>query len=151
MHLVLGDVLGFHRVGRFLSLVDSLAWIGFVAVVAVAVSGLAGGDLLVAVDQPRWHPVIVSTTKIGEVSTDARPGGGRPGEDAFLAAYDPSRFRPFALTVDLNIFTIRDGVLCVLLIERGGHPYLGYWALPGGHVEQGRESADTAAPPDDTG
>ena len=79
------------------------------------------------------------------MTTDARPGEGRPGEDAFLAAYDPSRFRPFALTVDLNIFTIRDGVLCVLLIERGGHPYLGYWALPGGHVEQGRESADTAA------
>ncbi|MGC9665221.1 NUDIX hydrolase [Planosporangium sp. 12N6] len=70
---------------------------------------------------------------------------GRPGEDAFLAAYDPAGFPPFALTVDLNIFTIRDGVLTVLLIERGDHPYRGFWALPGGHVAHGRESADRAA------
>ena len=58
----------------------------------------------------------------------------RPGEDEFLAAYDPTAFPPFALTVDLNIFTIRDGALTVLLVERGDHPFKGYWALPGGHV-----------------
>ncbi|NJC68584.1 NUDIX hydrolase [Planosporangium thailandense] len=69
----------------------------------------------------------------------------RPGEDAYLAAYDAGAFPPFALTVDLNIFTIRDGVLTALLIERGDHPFKGFWALPGGHVEHGRESADEAA------
>jgi 8-oxo-dGTP diphosphatase len=69
----------------------------------------------------------------------------RPGEREFLAAYDPARFPPFALTVDLNIFTIRDGLLTVLLIERGDHPFRGYWALPGGHVRHGRESAEQAA------
>lgn len=69
----------------------------------------------------------------------------RPGEDAYLATYDPTAFPPFALTVDLNIFTIRDGVLTALLIERGDHPFKGFWALPGGHVEHGRESADEAA------
>lgn len=69
----------------------------------------------------------------------------RPGEDAFLADYDPSAFPPFALTVDLNIFTIRHGVMCALLIERAEHPFKGFWALPGGHVEHGAENADTAA------
>ena len=69
----------------------------------------------------------------------------RPGEDEFLAAYDPTAFPPFALTVDLNIFTIRDGALTVLLVERGDHPFKGYWALPGGHVGHGRESAEQAA------
>lgn len=69
----------------------------------------------------------------------------RPGEDSYLASYDPAEFPPFALTVDLNIFTIRDGVLCVLLIERGDHPYRGFWALPGGHVQHSVENAETAA------
>lgn len=71
--------------------------------------------------------------------------GQRPGEEAFLAAYDATAFPPFALTVDLNIFTIHDGVLTVLLIERGDHPFKGHWALPGGHVRHGRESAEQAA------
>ncbi|ASW57769.1 hypothetical protein CIK06_16480 [Plantactinospora sp. KBS50] len=62
-----------------------------------------------------------------------------------MAGYDPRAFPPFALTVDLNIFTIRGGVLTVLLIRRGDHPYRGFWALPGGHVTHGRESADRAA------
>jgi 8-oxo-dGTP diphosphatase len=74
-----------------------------------------------------------------------RGNADRPGEDAFLAAYDPAEFPPFALTVDLNIFTIRDGVLTTLLIERGDHPYKGFWALPGGHVAHGEETADQAA------
>lgn len=69
----------------------------------------------------------------------------RPSEAEFLAAYDPAKYPPFALTVDLNIFTVRDGVLCALLIERAEHPYRGFWALPGGHIEAGREDADTAA------
>ena len=58
----------------------------------------------------------------------------RPGEADYLTAYDPTAFPPFALTVDLTIFTIRGGVLTALLVERGDHPYKGFWALPGGHV-----------------
>ena len=41
---------------------------------------------------------------------------------------------PFAVTVDITVFTIRDDALQVLLIERGEEPYLGAWALPGGFV-----------------
>lgn len=51
---------------------------------------------------------------------------------------------PFAVTVDLAVFTIRDGELAVLLVERGETPYAGSWALPGGFVEPD-EDAETAA------
>ena len=34
--------------------------------------------------------------------------------------------------------------LCLLLIQRGGHPYLGDWALPGGFVRPG-ETTKAAA------
>ena len=44
------------------------------------------------------------------------------------------RFPPFAVTVDIAVFTIRDDGLQILLIERGEEPFLGAWALPGGFV-----------------
>ena len=40
-----------------------------------------------------------------------------------------------AVTTDIVIFTIRDGRLKLLLIKRGGDPYQGRWALPGGFVD----------------
>ncbi|MEU9255788.1 NUDIX domain-containing protein [Streptomyces sp. NPDC048270] len=58
--------------------------------------------------------------------------------------YDPSAFVPFAVTVDLAVFTVRGGRLHVLLIRRGQEPYAGDWALPGGFVAP-RESAENAA------
>ncbi|MFF9984318.1 NUDIX hydrolase [Streptomyces erythrochromogenes] len=58
--------------------------------------------------------------------------------------YDPYGFEPFAVTVDLAVFTVRGGALHVLLIRRGQEPYAGSWALPGGFVLP-RESAETAA------
>lgn len=51
---------------------------------------------------------------------------------------------PFAVAVDLAIFTIRDGALAVLLVERGEDPYAGSWALPGGFVGPD-EDAEQAA------
>ena len=69
----------------------------------------------------------------------------RPGEAEFLAAYDPTQYPPFALTVDLTIFTIRGGALTALLVQRRNHPYRGFWALPGGHVTHGKENAEQAA------
>ncbi|AWK08425.1 NUDIX domain-containing protein [Streptomyces spongiicola] len=61
-----------------------------------------------------------------------------------VEGYDPRAFPPFAVTVDLAVFTIRAGRLHVLLIERGTEPYKGAWALPGGFILP-RESAEQAA------
>ncbi|MBT2467144.1 NUDIX hydrolase [Streptomyces sp. ISL-66] len=60
------------------------------------------------------------------------------------SGYDPHAFEPFAVAVDLAVFTVRDAALHVLLIRRGRPPYAGAWALPGGFVLP-RESAETAA------
>jgi 8-oxo-dGTP diphosphatase len=68
----------------------------------------------------------------------------RPGERDFLSGYKAADFPPFAVTVDLAVFTIRAGLLAVLLVQRGAHPYQGYWALPGGFVHAD-ESAGQAA------
>ncbi len=43
-------------------------------------------------------------------------------------------YPPFAVTVDIALFTIQDEVFSILLIERGGNPYRGELALPGGFV-----------------
>jgi 8-oxo-dGTP diphosphatase len=69
----------------------------------------------------------------------------RAEEASWLRTYDAGAFPPFTLTVDLVVFTMRDKRLCVLLVERAEHPFRGSWALPGGHVQHGRESADDAA------
>ena len=65
-------------------------------------------------------------------------------EQEFLQDYDPHQYAPVATTVDTVIFTIRQGILSVLLIERGEHPYQGAWAIPGGFINP-TEDADEAA------
>ena len=49
-----------------------------------------------------------------------------------------------AVTVDVVLFTIRAGDLAVLMIRRGGAPFKGHWALPGGFVEE-NETLERAA------
>lgn len=65
-------------------------------------------------------------------------------ESRFLAAYDAAGFPPVAVTVDVVVLTIRQGQLCVLLVERGDHPYRGAWALPGGFVTPEEDLAEAA-------
>lgn len=64
--------------------------------------------------------------------------------DQHPAAYDASAYPPVFVTVDLAVFTIRNGALSVLLIERGDEPYLGKWALPGGFIEPDEDAATAA-------
>ena len=58
-------------------------------------------------------------------------------------AYDVNEYPRFAVTVDLVVLTLRDGELCALLIRRGGEPYVGKLALPGGftHEDEDIEAA----------
>jgi 8-oxo-dGTP diphosphatase len=67
-----------------------------------------------------------------------------PGEREWLAAYDPSAFPPFAVTVDMVLLTVTDSRFSVLLVERDTHPFRGFIALPGGFV-QPDEDLDAAA------
>lgn len=61
-----------------------------------------------------------------------------------MDGYNPAAWPPTAVTADLVILTIRDGDLAVLAIRRGGAPFAGALALPGGFVRPG-ESLDEAA------
>ena len=63
-------------------------------------------------------------------------------ESEFLAAYDPRDYDPVSVTVDVVALTIRDAALHVLLVRRGGAPYAGMWALPGGFVQAGAPGRD---------
>jgi 8-oxo-dGTP diphosphatase len=51
-----------------------------------------------------------------------------------MRTYDPRGYPPVAVTVDLVVLTIRDDDLEVLLVRRGGEPFAGALALPGGFI-----------------
>jgi 8-oxo-dGTP diphosphatase len=61
-----------------------------------------------------------------------------------LAGYDPSQFPAFAVTVDVVILTMSEGMLHVLLVCRGEAPFEGMWAIPGG-FKRPTETLDEAA------
>ena len=58
--------------------------------------------------------------------------------------YDPSQFPAFAVTVDVVILTMSEGLLHVLLVCRGEAPFEGIWAIPGG-FKRPTETLDEAA------
>lgn len=58
--------------------------------------------------------------------------------------YDPSIYDRPSVTVDLVIFTLIDGELHLLLVERKNWPFAGNWAIPGGFVRMD-ESLEAAA------
>ncbi len=60
------------------------------------------------------------------------------------AGYDPSQFPAFAVTVDVVILTMSEGMLHVLLVCRGEAPFEGMWAIPGG-FKRPTETLDEAA------
>lgn len=76
-------------------------------------------------------------------------------ETEFLAAYDPDKYPKPSVTVDAVIFTVADEellnyrklprkVLSLLMIQRGDHPFMGQWALPGGFVNMDESLEDAA-------
>lgn len=66
-------------------------------------------------------------------------------EAQFLRSYDVTEyFRP-SVTVDAVLYTTEPNGLKLLMVRRGGHPFIGQWAFPGGFVEKD-ESCEAAAP-----
>jgi len=50
----------------------------------------------------------------------------------FPPGYDARKFSAFAVTVDVVILTMAEGVFHVLLVRRGQEPFKSMWAIPGG-------------------
>ena len=77
-----------------------------------------------------------------------RPLTDRNGltEEEFLRKYDPDKYPKPSLTADMVIFRETEGAEApeVLLVRRGGHPFLGYWALPGGFAMKNESLEQTA-------
>lgn len=76
-------------------------------------------------------------------------------EQEFLAAYNPGDYPRPSVAADIAIFTVGDTgeenyrrlpekELRILLIRRGGHPFLGSWALPGGFVRPSETVGEAA-------
>lgn len=77
-------------------------------------------------------------------------------EQEFLASYRVEDYPRPSVACDMVVFTLGQEEadsyrqlpelrLRVLLIQRGGHPFLGDWALPGGFVRPGETVGTTAA------
>lgn len=66
-------------------------------------------------------------------------------EEEFLARYTPKGYPQPSLTADVCVFRkVGSDGLQLLLVQRGGHPFLGRWATPGGFCNPS-ETADACA------
>lgn len=65
-------------------------------------------------------------------------------EREFLAAYRPKDYPRPSLTADIALFSRSAEAIDILLVRRGGHPFLGKWALPGGFAKPGESITETA-------
>ena len=66
-------------------------------------------------------------------------------EQEAIERYRAKNYPKPALTADIAVFSKGSNGLRLLLIRRGGHPFLGCWALPGGFADQGETIERTAA------
>lgn len=76
-------------------------------------------------------------------------------EEEFLKQYDDSKYEKPSVTVDMLLFTILNEKnanyrkldkkkLSILLVKRGGHPFFGKWALPGGFIKMNESLEESA-------
>lgn len=73
----------------------------------------------------------------------ARDKNGKT-EAEFLRDYDIRQYFCPSVTVDAVLYRVlADNALRILMIKRGGHPFIGMYAFPGGFVEKD-ESCETA-------
>ena len=64
--------------------------------------------------------------------------------EEYLAGYKAGNYPRPSVTADIMVFSQKEGRWRLLLIRRGGHPFLGCYALPGGFAEPG-ETVDQSA------
>ena len=64
--------------------------------------------------------------------------------EEFLQNYKAKDYPKPSVTADIVLFSIKENKVQVLLIKRGGHPFLDHWALPGGFAESDETIFDTA-------
>ena len=62
-----------------------------------------------------------------------------------IARYRSRNYAKPALTADIVVFARGGSGVCVLLVERGGHPFIGKLALPGGFANENEPIEKTAA------
>ena len=66
-------------------------------------------------------------------------------EEEFLEIYRTKNYpRPY-VTADMVVLSRKGEEKFVLLVKRGGHPYLGQWALPGGFLNPDETIEECAA------
>jgi len=65
-------------------------------------------------------------------------------DEKFLETYDATQFDRPSVAVDVALFTVADGVLRALVIERAEPPQRGRWALPGVFVGLNESLEDAA-------
>jgi 8-oxo-dGTP diphosphatase len=65
-------------------------------------------------------------------------------EKEYLKHYNVHDYDVPLVSVDVAIFTLLDGKLHILLVERGEFPHKGRWSLPGGFINQ-RQDKDLQA------
>lgn len=81
--------------------------------------------------------------------TGEKNGKGQTLEE-FLEEYDPYKYKNPCATTDVVVFSyageqeLKEKKLKVLLVKRGNHPSIGYWALPGGFVNLKENLEQTA-------
>jgi 8-oxo-dGTP diphosphatase len=68
-----------------------------------------------------------------------------PDEERYLKNFDPTKYRNPAVAADTALFAVDEQGICILLIRRGGYPYKGRWALPGGFINIDEDVFDSAA------
>lgn len=62
-----------------------------------------------------------------------------------IARYQAKNYPRPALTADILVFAYFEKKLHILLVKRGGHPFIGRLALPGGFANESEPVEETAA------
>lgn len=66
-------------------------------------------------------------------------------EEEFLKQYNPDKYPKPSLTADIVVLAKGQDCLQILLVKRGGHPFIGHYATPGGFANKNEPLEKTAA------